>query len=251
MKSFIKGIFSGTDVGQEDLDLGVWPRPISKESPQTIRNVGHIDQLEAGQADLKKNLSQVYQILSDLRSSQWATSKPRFHMPHTSWQKFLGVNIAEIPFDLDEGVIIWQKAKHDIQLVDLTIDQIGPPYHEKLTTVTKLFGELEEDFDELPNRIVRCELLEKELSAFEESLEGDETECLAWCVSLIRDVLDYNNAENLTETHLGLLKRAIKLIAEKGPDCNKEDYKNLHKEFLEAGIALIPTTQKAIDRYGQ
>lgn len=242
MKRFTNGKLLDKDVAAENLEVDGWQKPITtKESPQTIRNVGHIDQLAAGQADLWKNVKRIEQSVNYSWLFQRAT---RSHLPGPciSWQE--AADAVDIIYGLDEDVSLWQQAQ-------LAIQPIAPPYHEKLTTVTKLFGELEEDFDELPNRIVRCELLEKELSAFEESLEGDETECLAWCVSLIRDVLDYNNAENLTETYLGLLKRAIKLIAEKGPDCNKEDYKNLHKEFLEAGIALIPTTQKAIDRYGQ
>lgn len=131
------------------------------------------------------------------------------------------------------------------------LKEVVEGFKTRMKPVVEAFGKLKEDFDEAPRRIVRCALLEEELANFESSLEDDETEYLAWCVSLIRDVLDYNYAENLTKSHLGLLKKAIDTILKKGPDCSEEDCQNLHKECLEAGLALIPTTQKAIDKYGQ
>ncbi|MCK4782678.1 MAG: hypothetical protein KAV87_02925 [Desulfobacteraceae bacterium] len=244
MKRFTKGTLPDTDVGPEKTGLDVWEKPVPKESLQTIRNVGRIEQLEAKQTDLEQWLK----ILAYSQSSQWITPRASSRVQSLSWREL--ANMPDIVFELDEDVSPWERAQLAIQPIGPAIDQILPPYHDRLTTVTKLFGELEGDFDEVGRRIVRCTLLEEELGHLEDSLESDEKEGLAWCVSLIRDVLDYNFAEDLTETHLGLLKKAIGLVHDKGSDCNKEDYQSLHKEFLQTGLALLPTTQKAIDKYG-
>jgi len=241
MKKFIKGTLLDTESGQENSYVGVWQKPITKESPLTLRNTGRIEQLESVQADLRKKLTQVYKILNSLWGSRLASTKSLFYATHLPWE-----DVAQF----DEDVSVWEPAQLYIQSLGTTIEQIAPVFYDKLSTVTKLFGELEEDFEDIARRITRCAVLEKELAAFENSLDDEKTEYLAWCVSLIRDVLDYNYAEDLTQTHLNLLKKAIGLIYNKGPEFNKEDYQNLHKEFLQAGLALIPTTQKAIDRYG-
>lgn len=235
MKPFIKGPLHDMDVDEETLDLDSWQKPIPRESFQTIRNIGRIDQLEAGQTDLREAVKQIQTFIQS-SSSPWATTKSWFAAAHLSGQEV--------------DISLWEQAQLAMQPIGSSIGQIAPTYREKLSTVTKLFADLEEDFDDIPRRIVRCELLEKELAALEDSLEDEETEHFGWCVSLIRDVLDYNYAEKFTEAHLGLLKKGIDLIFDKGARCNKEDYQNLHKEFLQSGLALIPTTQKAIDKYG-
>lgn len=245
MKRFTKRALFDRVVGPEKLDVDVWEKPVPKESSQTIRNVGRIEQLEAKLADLEQWL----EIVAHLQSSQWMTSRPSSRVQALSWRESPGA--VDILFEFDENLTLWEQAQPAIQPIGRAIEQIAQAYHEKLSIVTELFGDLEQDFDDVPRRIIRCELLEKELAGFEDSLEDDGTECLAWCVSVVRDVLDYNYAEELTETHLGLLKKAIGLIRDKALDCNKEDYQNLHKEFLEAGLALIPTSQKAIDNYGE
>ncbi len=245
MKRFTKGKLPDTDVGPENPNLDGWQKPIPKEFQQTLRNIGRIEQLETGQADIKKAL---YQILICLKSSSWASPRSALTTDFPSWQ-----NLPDTVHSISEfvkGMSLLERAQLAIQPIGPAIDQILPPYHEKLTTVTKLFGELEEDFDDIARRITRCAVLEEELAALENSLGYEETQYLGWCVFLIRDILDYNFAEDLTETHLGLLKKAMGLVHDKGSDCNKEDYQNLHKEFLQTGLALIPTTQKAIDKYG-
>jgi len=245
MRRFTKDRLIDPNVVPENPDLDVWPELAHKEFLQTVRNTGRIEQLEAKHENLEGLFREILTILQTERMD-----------PKTSWRALpiswrVTANMPDVSSELEETSDPWIRAITPRETVKYILYQLKLPYHENLSKIAKLFGQLEEDFDDIPNRIVRCELLEKELSDFENSLEGDETENLAWCVSLIRDVLDYNNAENLTETHLGLLKKAIKLISEKGLNCNKEEYKNLHREFLEAGIALIPTTQKAIDKYGE
>lgn len=247
MKSFTNGKLLGTDVAAESLEVDGWEEPITKESPQTIRSIGRIDQLEAGHADVRKKLRQIYQILNYLKASQLASTKSAFPTPHLSWHE--APEDVDILFDFEEDLSLWERAQLAIKPIGPAIDQIEPPYHKKLSKVTKLFGEMEEDFADIARRMTRCAVLEEELATFEDSLEDDETENLASCVSLIRDVLDYNYAEHLTRTHLELLKKAIGLIRDKGLECSEEDYQNLHNEFLQSGLALLPTSRKAIEKY--
>ncbi len=244
MKRFTKGTLPDTDVGPEKTGLYVWEKPIPKEFQQTLRNTGRIEQLEAKQA----NIEQWLKTLAYLQSPQWITPRASSRVQSLSWRKL--ANMPDIVFELDEDVSLWERAQLAIQPIGPTIEQIASPCRENLSKITKLFSKLEEDFQDVPRRIVRCAVLEEELAALENSLEDEETEYLGWCVSLIRDVLDYNYPEDLTENHLGLLKNAIDLVHDKGSDCNKEDYQSLHKKFLQTGLALLPTTQKAIDKYG-
>lgn len=243
MKRFTKGTLPDTDVGPEKTGLDVWEKLVPKESPQTIRNVGRIEQLEAKQAYLEQWLK----ILAYSQSSQWITPRASSRVHSLSWREL--ANMPDIVFEFDEDVSLWERAQLAIKPIGPAIDHIEPPYHEKLSKVTKLFGEMEEDFADIARRMTRCAVLEEELATLEDSLEDDETENLASCVSLIRDVLDYNYPEHLTRTHLELLKKAIGLIRDKGLECSEEDYQNLHNEFLQSGLALLPTSRKAIEKY--
>jgi len=247
MKRFTKGTLPDTDVGPEKTGLYVWEKPVPKESPQTIRNVGRIEQLEAKHADLEQWLK----ILAYSQSSRWITPRASSRVESFSWREL--ANMPDAVCEVYKGVRLWlERDEFAIHPIGRAVAQISPPYHEKLSAVTEVFGELEEDFDDIARRVARCAVLEEELAGLENSLEEDEeTEYLGWCVSLIRDVLDYNYAEDLTETHLGLLRKAIDLVYDKGSDCNKEDYQGLHKEFLQTGLAILPTTQKAIEKYGE
>lgn len=243
MKRFKTSITRGTDVQGSE----VRKRILRNESPQTIRNISRIEQLEAQQTDFDQRLKGFEEVLLHFQLSPW-TSLGR-HSP--SWWKSVGMPdiIFERNYDLQSQG--WVQIFKSHRVPESVSERPTIPYHDELSTLTKLFRELKEDFDEVTRRIVRCELLEKRLATLESSLEDEETEYLGWCISLIRDVLDYNYAEDLTKTHLELLEKAIDLICKKGSNCNKGDYQDLHKEFLQAGAALIPTTQKAIDKYGE
>jgi hypothetical protein len=224
---FTKNRSLETDVSPVESSVDIWQRTAPKESPQTIRNISRIEQLEAGQADLKKVIKQIQKQL-------WLKHQPTFTSYFLSWEE-----LANKPYIVSvEKYPLW-----------LSPPQLASPYQENLSKITELFGKLEEDFDDISRRITRCAVLEEELATLENSLEDEKSEYLASCVSLIRDVLDYNYAEDLAETHLELLKKSIGVINEKGLDCNKEDYQNLHREFLQSGLTLLPTSRKAIDRY--
>ncbi len=243
MKRFTKGTLPDTDVGPEKTGLDVWEKPVSKESPQTIRNVGRIEQLEAKQADLEQWLK----ILAYSQSSQWITPRASSRVQSLSWREL--ANMPDIVFELDEDRSLWERAQLATQPIVSPSEQFRLSYQENLSKVTKLLADLEQDFDDVGRRLVMCTLLEEELGHLEDSLEDDDSEYLAWCVSLVRDVLDYNYPEDITRNHLDLLKKAVEIIYNKGPSCSKQDYQDLHKTFLEAGLALLPTSQKAIEKY--
>jgi hypothetical protein len=122
-------------------------------------------------------------------------------------------------------------------------------YAERFSELARFFSELKEDFQDIGLRIARCALLEEALGVLEDELEGEDSEYLGWCVSLSRDVLDYNYAEDLTTGGLDVLGRGIETICTKGLSCAREDYRDLHKEFLGAGLALLPTSRKAQEKY--
>jgi len=130
-----------------------------------------------------------------------------------------------------------------------TIDRQPLIYADRFFTVAKLFTELEHDFDDIPRRVARCGLLEEELHTLEETLEDDEPEYLSWCISLLRDVFDYNYAEDLNRSHLPIIKEGIKLICQRGSSCNREEYQELHRNLMQTGLSLLPTSDKACEKY--
>lgn len=251
MKRFTKGTLPDTDVEPEWKELDVWEKPVLKESPQTIRNVGRIEQLEAGQTENREKIEQILSFLAEIGAQK---TKKQVSSTFISW--LLSKNITyriswrTSDIDFEEDLSLWERAQIDRQHKVRVIEQILPQYYDRLDKVKEIFTELEQDFNDIARRVARCEVLEEDLAVLENSLEVEETEYLGWCISLIRDVLDYNYAEDLNKQHLDLLKKGIDLIYNKELECDKEDYQNLHKEFLQSGLALIPTTQKAIDKYG-
>ncbi len=241
MKRFTKGTLPDMDVGPENPNLDGWQKPIPKEFQQTLRNTGRIEQLEAKQADLEQ------WILAYSQLSQWITPRASLRVQSLSWREL--ANMPDIVFELDEDGSLWERAQLATQPMVSLSEQFRLSYQENLSKVTKLLADLEQDFDDVGRRLVMCTLLEEELGHLEDSLEDDDSEYLALCVSLVRDVLDYNYPEDITRNHLDLLKKAVEIIYNKGPSCSKQDYQDLHKTFLEAGLALLPTSQKAIEKY--
>jgi len=125
-------------------------------------------------------------------------------------------------------------------------DSIEIPVDIKAT-----FEKLEEDFSDFSNRIVWCNELKNCLSKFEEELEEYDAKYLSWFVSTLKDVFSYNYAESITEGQLGLLKNGIETIYEKQENCDKGSFAEYHLQLVESGLSLLPTTQKAIDEFGE
>ena len=244
MKRFVKPLSRGRDVDLESQESNIWEDRMRNQFTQTLRNTGRIEQLEAGQADIRELFKA---ILSQRWLSHRAIVKSSRLVHGELWSGSAETldTIEEQQEDIEHWKHIW--ADMAGKIVD--IGRLTFPYEEKLSTINTLYCEIEENFAEVPRRIALCALMEIELAALEELLEDEEAEYLAWSVSLIRDVLDYNYAEDFKKAHLILLKKAIDLIFMNGTNCNKEDYQHLHKEFLESGLTLLPISQKAIDNY--
>jgi len=118
-------------------------------------------------------------------------------------------------------------------------------------SIRTTFEKLEEDFSDFSNRIVWCNELKNCLSKFEEELEEYDAKYLSWFVSTLKDVFSYNYAETITEEQLGLLKNGIETIYEKQENCDKDSFVEYHLQLVESGLSLLPTTQKAIDEFGE
>ncbi len=117
--------------------------------------------------------------------------------------------------------------------------------------IKSTFQKHEEDFSDFSNRIVWCNELKNCLSKFEEELEEYDAKYLSWFVSTLKDVFSYNYAETITEEQLGLLKNGIETIYEKQQNCDKDSFSEYHLQLVESGLSLLPTTQKAIDEFGE
>jgi len=113
------------------------------------------------------------------------------------------------------------------------------------------FEKLEKDFSDFSNRIVWCDELKNFLSKFEEELEEYDAKYLSWFVSTLKDVFSYNYAETITEEQLDLLKNGVETIYEKQGNCDKDSFTEYHLQLVESGLSLLPTTQKAIDEFGE
>ena len=86
---------------------------------------------------------------------------------------------------------------------------------------------------------------------FEEELEEYDAKYLSWFVSTLKDVFSYNYAEKITEEQLDLLKDVVETIYEKQEKCDKDSFTEYHLKLVESGLSLLPTTQKAIDEFGE
>lgn len=118
-------------------------------------------------------------------------------------------------------------------------------------TIRTTFEKLEEDFSDFSNRIVWCDELKNCLSKFEEELEEYDAKYLSWFVSTLKDVFSYNYAETITEEQLDLLKNGVETIYGKQGNCDKDSFTEYHLQLVESGLSLLPTTQKAIDEFGE
>jgi len=119
------------------------------------------------------------------------------------------------------------------------------------SSIRTTFGKLEEDFSDFSNRIVWCNELKNCLSKFEEELEEYDAKYLSWFVSTLKDVFSYNYAETITEEQLDLLKNGVETIYKKQGNCDKHSFAEYHLQLVESGLSLLPTTQKAVDEFGE
>jgi len=179
-------------------------------------------------------------------ADEWAREKILFHT-----HKFdqIGAEVRDLKKIVSEIIernarIKW---KDQISIQSTFIpDSIEIPIYIKAT-----FEKLEADFSDFSNRIVWCNELRNILSKFEEELEEYDAKYLSWFVSTLKDVFSYNYAETITKEQLDLLKNGIETIYEKQGNCDKDSFTEYHLQLVESGLSLLPTTQKAIDEFGE
>jgi len=178
---------------------------------------------------------------------EWARTKI---LHHTHKFDQLGAEVRDIKAmirDLlleEREINVWKRQIPSQSI--LVFSTIKIPLNIKAT-----FEKLEEDFPDYSNRIVWCNELKNCLSKFEEELEEYDAKYLSWFVSTLKDVFSYNYAENITEAQLDLLKKGIEIIYEKKENCDKDSFEKYHLQLVESGLSLLPTTQKAIDEFGE
>lgn len=119
------------------------------------------------------------------------------------------------------------------------------------SNIKNSFKKLVEDFDNISNRIAWCKELEINLSKLEEELEQYDAKYLSWLVSSLKDIFTYNYAEEITETQLDLLRNGVNMIYEEQENCDKKTFEEYHLQLVESGLALLPTTEKAIKEFGE
>lgn len=267
------GIFS-TYTMSEMPDADQWG--VRKESAHrlSLRNTGRIEQPEAGQEEIKEWVASILRAAAGgaiYERSRWKWDSPTdledprqafvhmgFHGPALVIGTCEGargewVAPTDIQRDWVYSVHSWAKsgARLSTRAVVRELVEMETPSAERILEVARLFSELKEDFEDVGIRISRCALLEEALGALEDELEDEEAEYLAWCVSLLRDVLDYNYSEDISRDSLDVMGRGIEMICTKQVSCDRADYQKLHEQLMATGLDLLPTSRKAGEKYGE
>ena len=73
---------------------------------------------------------------------------------------------------------------------------------------------------------------------------------MMWTISTIRDILSYNEHEILVGKPLDRIEKELLIIEEKKIDYSSDDFEKFFSDLLELGISLLPTTEKAIKKFG-
>jgi len=115
------------------------------------------------------------------------------------------------------------------------------------SNIKESFNHLENDFDNISNRMVWIGMLKTYLISFEDELTEPYYKYLSWFVSTLRDVLAFNYAENITKEQLSLIKKGVEMICEKPMDCDKNSFEKYYAELLETGLSLLPTGKEFLD----
>ena len=110
----------------------------------------------------------------------------------------------------------------------------------------RAFTNLARDFADIDLRLVRCAALEKTLGEFERALQGASGKYQRRCVALLRDVLSYNYAEDLTPEGLAVMESGMDLIAHRQSSVTRDDCRVLRNRFIGLGLCVLPVSEKAI-----
>jgi hypothetical protein len=121
----------------------------------------------------------------------------------------------------------------------------------RLAEMRDTLAEIEANFDDVQRRIVLCDGLERTLDECESVLNEVGAQHLQWIVSLLKDAMSYNFAEDMTDSQREAIKGSIGLIGTKGERCTEADYSDVHRRLLESGLCLLPNSKKAVERYDE
>lgn len=108
---------------------------------------------------------------------------------------------------------------------------------------------------ELREILVRCETAKEYHQAIVElkiKIEKSHTKYLIYAITTIRDAIAYNEHNVLNGKALDRIEEEL-LILEgiEDTEYTKEQFGKFHFELLELNVALLPTTEKAIKRFGE
>lgn len=92
--------------------------------------------------------------------------------------------------------------------------------------------------------LLACNLIDSHAEKMQE-VEG-LNEILLWYLGTFADIFDYNE---YSQIDLDLIARELKLI-ENLEKPTREMYQKFHLRIIESGLATLPTTEKAIKKYG-
>ena len=116
--------------------------------------------------------------------------------------------------------------------------------------------------EENPKKLakVTAQILAKDDKALQEIVEAylaederiqlkEQIQALEWFISTLSDVFDYNEFSIIP---LDLIQKWLGLVVVKSQDIfTKEMYQKIHLEILESGLVTLPTSNKAIQLYGE
>lgn len=74
---------------------------------------------------------------------------------------------------------------------------------------------------------------------------------LMYAITTISDALAYNEHDALNGNALDRIEEELGVIEEDETKYTKEQFMKFHSELLELDVALLPTTKKAIRRFGE
>ena len=75
---------------------------------------------------------------------------------------------------------------------------------------------------------------------------------LVWAISTIRDALSFNEHNMLSGKVLDRIEQELLLLEEvETTEYTKKQFGKFHAELLEMNVTLLPTTEKAIRKFGE
>ena len=72
---------------------------------------------------------------------------------------------------------------------------------------------------------------------------------LIYAITTIRDAIAYNEHVSLIGPALDRIEKELGILEE--IEYTKEQFEKFHSDLLELNVALLPTTEKAIKRFGE